>query len=108
MSLADLTETERSVIGQCLHAAADGPFFGDAEFDTLFGLSRQEVREVANRFPDVDEFDDEPTGCDDSWLAINNTMVNLVGYPHGQDRAWASHISVPQDEVNRIFTKWKG
>ncbi len=108
MPLADLTETERRIIGQCLRAAADGPFFGDAEFETLLGLSRREVRDIADRFPDVDEYDDEPTGRDDSWLAINNTLANLVGYPQGQDEAWSSHISVSKEEVDRIWRKWKG
>jgi len=108
MPLADLTETELRVVGQCLRAAVDGPFFGEAEFETLFNLSREEVRDVAERFPNIDEFDEEPTGCDDSWLAINNTFANLVGYPRGQDQAWESHISVSREEVNRIFRKWKG
>jgi len=107
MPLADLTETEQNIVGQCLRAAADGPFFDDAVFHTLFGLSRDEVRDIADRFPDIDEFDEEPTGCDDSWLAINNTFANLLGYPHGQESTWDSYISVSEDEVARIFEKWK-
>ena len=107
MPLSDLTDTEREIVGQCLRAAADGPFFDDAEFHTLFGLSRSEVRAVADRYPNVDELDDSPTGCDDSWLAINNAFANLLGYPHGQEAAWQRYISASAEEVTRIFKKWK-
>ena len=36
------------VIGECLRAAVNGPFFPDWEFSTLFGLTRDEVRAVAD------------------------------------------------------------
>ena len=108
MVLSDLSETELKIIGECLKAAVNGPFFDDQEFPTLFGLTREEVKEVANRFPDVDEFDDEPTGTDDSWVAINNTLLNLTDYPHGKDAEWDRYISVPPQEVVSIFKKWKG
>ncbi|WP_162584044.1 hypothetical protein [Variovorax sp. PBS-H4] len=37
---------DSSIISECLWAAADGPFFPDWEFSTLFGLSREEVRDL--------------------------------------------------------------
>jgi hypothetical protein len=79
MGSNNLTEDERKIVGACLRAAANGPFFPEWEFSTLFGLTRAEVKDVADRYPDVEENDDEPTGNDDSWLAINNTFANLLG-----------------------------
>lgn len=41
-----LTGIEGELVRRCLAASVDGPFFPDWEFETLFGLTRDEVREV--------------------------------------------------------------
>ena len=46
MSLANLDEKERGVVRECLGATVEGPFFPDWEFQTLFGLERDEVRRI--------------------------------------------------------------
>lgn len=107
MGSAILTEKEQKIVAACLRAAADGPFFPDWEFQTLFGITRQEVKAIADRYPDVDEDDDEIAGSNDSWLAINNTFANLLGYPHRQEAAWNSWIDVSPVEVEKIFKKWR-
>ncbi len=48
MDFEKLSETDKAVIGQALRAAADGPFFPDREFHTLFGLERSDVRATAD------------------------------------------------------------
>ncbi len=92
---------EVDVMGRCLRAAADGPFFEDREFSTLFGLSRSEVRLVAERWPDVDRSD---TAVD---AAITNSMVNLLGYPHGDDEALRVHVPGGRLEIERVLTIWR-
>ena len=94
--LASLTDRERAVIGECLRAAAEGPFFDDAEFGALFGLERGEVERVAARWPDVGP------GDETARLAVNNALVNLAGYPHGREREWARWISADAGEVTAI------
>ncbi len=109
MPLANLNADELKVVGECLRAAAYGPFFPDWEFSTLFGMSRQEVQSVADRFPDVDEYDDGPGEGNDQWLAINNSFANLMHYPHGvSESKWSSYISVNQSELRSIFERWRG
>jgi len=107
MPLSDLNEDEICIVAECLKAASHGPFFEDNEFHTLFGVTREEAQFVSDRFPNVDEHDDEATGSDDSWLVINNTLVNLIGYPHGKQSIWDQHISVPKTQVEEIYKKWK-
>lgn len=46
---------DQEVILQCLLAAADGPFFPDWEFSTLFGFEREEIRRTASTWPDTDD-----------------------------------------------------
>ena len=48
MNLDSLSDMDKAIVGQALRAAADGPFFPDWEFHTLFGLERSEVRAIAD------------------------------------------------------------
>ena len=102
MPLIDLSAEERRVVFECLSAAATGPFFPDWEFHTLFGIERRDVKAVVDAWPAVDETSENVV------LAINNSMNNLLGYPHGRDREWRQYISVSPEEVARIFGKWRG
>jgi hypothetical protein len=102
MSLADLNQKERGVVGECLRAAAEGPFFSDWEFSTLFGLTRDELGQVRSSWPHPDEQDEKVV------RAINNSMNNLLGYPHRSDRqTWFAFISVDPSELAEILAKWK-
>ena len=100
--LGALNEREKQTVFECLRAASDGPFFPDWEFRTLFGLERDQVRRIATAIPDIDDSSEEVA------LAINNAMVHLTGYPHQKEAAWSQFISVPEDEVDRVFDKWRG
>jgi hypothetical protein len=102
VALTDLNETERGVVRECLQAAAEGPFFPDWEFPTLFGIDRDQVRQLLLSWPKVDEADDAIL------LSINNSFNNLLGYPNDMHEEWAKWISVTEGEVARIFAKWKG
>ena len=86
MNLERLEPSERDLIGQCLRASATGPFFPDWEFSTLFGLERIELCAIADVWPGVGN-------RELTELAINNSLNNLVGYPHGCDGIWSQWIS---------------
>jgi hypothetical protein len=101
MPLDNLNPQEQEVVLECLKASTEGPFFPDWEFSTLFGLERNEVREIIEQWP-VDDQSDEKAA-----RAINNAMNNLLGYPHGQKEVWPEYISVPKDELHTIFRKWR-
>jgi hypothetical protein len=89
------------IIGACLRAAANGPFFDDSEFHTLFGMDRATVAAVADRWPDVSVHDEDVS------LAINNSLVNLLGYPHGHGRAWSEWIPASEPAVGRALARWR-
>jgi hypothetical protein len=101
MANTDLTAPEQEVVRRCLVAAVEGPFFPDWEFHALFGLERSEVAAVLGRWPDVANQDQT------AQLAINNSMNNLLGYPHGMPGAFREWLGVPEDELRQIFSKWR-
>lgn len=103
-----LTDVDTRIIGECLRAAAEGPFFRDEgandpdwEFHSLFGLTREELAQIATAWPNVDSQNESIV------LAVTNSLVNLLGYPHGHDKEWSSFISVSVDEVTVVFEKWR-
>jgi hypothetical protein len=100
--LSSLSEREKRTVFECLRAASEGPFFPDWEFHTLFGLEREQVRRIAAAIPDIDDSSEKAA------LAINNAMAHLTGYPHHQQAVWSQFISVPEEEVDRVFSKWRG
>ena len=80
-----LNSEQIRIVGECLLAAAYGPFFPDGEFDTLFGLTRSQVVAVADQWPvvlDTAEHTDH---------AIHNAFNNLTGYPIKKTR-WKNGI----------------
>lgn len=94
-------EADVLVIGQCLRAAADGPFFPDWEFHTLFGFEREELRRIADRWP---HWDDEIEQQD----AVNATLNNLLHYPHQRWNAWHDYIGPVSSEVAALYARWRG
>lgn len=96
----DLTAADRQIIGECLTASADGPFFPDCEFQTLFGLEREQVRYVARSWPNAMDTDMQN-------LAVNNSLANLLGYPHGQDSALRASVSVDEARLRQVFDRWR-
>ncbi|MGA3132265.1 MAG: hypothetical protein ABSD59_15770 [Terracidiphilus sp.] len=101
MALTELNERERGIVRECLRAAVEGPFFPEWEFPTIFGLERNEVRNVLDSWPQLDESDEKVA------IAINNTLNNFLSYPLGEDQAaWPQFISVSRSELKAIFEKW--
>ena len=100
--MADLTFEEQRTVGECLKAAADGPFFPDWEFHTLFGVERMEVAKVVASWPFAD------ASSRAVFLSVNGSMLHLMYYPHRKWESWDEFISVSPAEVERIYQKWRG
>lgn len=104
-----LSSHESQVIGECLRAAAVGPFFIDKgnkenpywEYQTLFGFEPKEVEGISGQWPDVDAYDEfisELVGLCLQWL---------LSYPHDCEREWESYISVSREELANILASWE-
>jgi|SRR5271154_1565580 len=99
MDFRSLADAEKAIVGQALRAAADGPFFPDWEFHALFGLERSDVRAIADTWPEAAASSAKIS------LAVNNSMNNLLGYPHGEDAVWSQWISVDRQQLDELFSR---
>lgn len=103
MALSNLTDIETEIVFECLRCVATGEIIlDDFEFDTLIGIDFESFGKLVGELPRINESDQE------THLAINNSLVNLLWYPHGCHAKWSNYISVPQSEVARILAKWRG
>lgn len=100
MGEPDLSVEDEALIRRCLQLAADGPYFPDWEFQTLFGRTRGQVRTIASTWPNVDNLALAN-------LAVNNAMNNLTGYPHGLDTRLESETGATLEHIRTVFGKWR-
>jgi hypothetical protein len=94
-----LTEREKLTIYECLCAAEQEDFFPEWEFETLFGITRREVSNVRENWPEADI--SQPVVR----AAITGAMNHLVGYPHGLGSRWDKYISVQPEIVLATLKK---
>lgn len=94
-----LTRQEGDLLRAAVQAACDEPFFDEAEFLTLMGLTRSEMRAVLERWPD-----DDPDHHRDQ--AVNNALVNLLGYPHREWDAWREFSDATPEDLARVYARW--
>lgn len=88
-------------LNEALAAAARGPFFPDWEFETLFGLTREEVDAAAGQISTWSAASHEQR------IAVGNAVNNLLGYPHGRDADWAAWLSVTPEQLAAVFVAWQ-
>lgn len=98
-----LTQKQITVIGECLRAAAYGPFFPDGEFNSIFGLTRAQVAAVADQWPVVLK------NADIVDTAIHNAFNNLIGYPIKNDKmaVWDEFVSTDRNDLVELFRDWQ-
>lgn len=102
MQFDDLSERDRTVIYECLRCVASGNVIEhDAEFPALLGIEVSELVSVLQAWPDVD-VSDPVVAC-----AINNSMLNLVDYPHGHRDTWSRVMTIPLDEIADVLARWR-
>lgn len=94
--LEELTQEERELARCCLIAAARGPFFGDFEFQSLFGISRDTV-ETAARSLEQGDFSDVIL-----FRAISGALNNLLRYPHREDDALAAWVPGGREAIQGL------
>ena len=77
------------------------------EFHTIFGVTQPEAVRVLESWPN---FETLPAEFQKEQLVervINNTLNNLLGYPHKCFDVWSEYIPVPPREIERIFARWR-
>lgn len=91
-----LSESDRRLIGACLRAAVEGPFFPDWEFEVLFGFRRDEVRAVLDAWPASEPIDRTTRAV------VCATLNQLLGYPHGLETELRKRTGADQAQLQEL------
>jgi|GEM_PF-5862702 len=94
-----LSKHEQKIIFECLCAAEKENFFSIWDFETLFGIYRNQLSAVRAAWPEVDMQDAVVSA------AVMGALNQLLYYPHGQDAIWDQYISVQPKVVQLILDK---
>jgi hypothetical protein len=97
MNHPSISAEDWAKIGRIVEVAANGPFFDDGEFETLFGVTREFVREMAAAWPEVDVSDQN------TLVGINNSILHIVTYPHGKRERLPSLIGLSVEQISTLF-----
>lgn len=92
---------DAEVIRQCIWAVVNGPFFPDWRFHALFGFYRDEIRRIAEAWPNWDDNDEQRD-------AINNTLNNLISGPHDCWDVWHTYISATGPDLCDVYARFRG
>lgn len=98
MGMRDLTSADRQLVRECLDVVVNGPLFPDEEFHALFGIERAEAAQVLRQWPNVDDRNEVV------FLAVNNAIGNLLGYPHGKDLK--KYLSATE-YLDGVLARWR-
>jgi len=99
-AVARLSPEQQALVAKCLAAIVDGPYIDDDEFDTVMGVSRQETAATLATWP-------KAAGHDMSFLAVNNALNNLLGYPHGLWHRLAQELGASERDVAHALMAWR-
>lgn len=91
---------DRDLIHRALTACAEGPFFEEWEFHTLFGMDRSELRRCAVRWSEGASVDPEIRA------AVGGALDNLLDYPHDRDSELETHLGISRSQLEEVFTRW--
>lgn len=81
------------VLGRSLVAAADGPFFSDAELESLFGRSRASMRVVAGMWPRMN------LAAPELPELIRRVVAELTDRADAAGEAWAAWVGAPAQKL---------
>lgn len=101
-SYADvLSPVDVETVRRALQASAEGEFFPDWEFSTLFGVDRDIVRKVYQAWPQR-SVSPEEFGC-----ALTGSLNQLMGYPHGRDTELLDYVPEGRVALQRALDRLK-
>jgi hypothetical protein len=99
MTLTGMSESETEVVRRAIEATFD---YFTLDYETRIGVEPQRVRELLERWPEVDDTEDDSDAC----LVINNSLNDLL---HGEgisDRESVELTGLNSSGLYEIYRKW--
>jgi len=100
MVLEQMDIHDQQVIRACLEAIRSEVFIDAEEYEVVSGASFDELVQVLDGFPDIDD------SLEAVYLNIHGALLNLLFYPHHREQRWSEFVPVPPQEVFNVHRRW--
>jgi hypothetical protein len=101
VSLAKLSDSDRQIILQSMNGILNGRFL-EGEFHARLGIEPEELRQIVEAYPNIDDTDDNSNAA----LAINNCLNEVCHGIRFSNREWSQWFTVSKSEVEEVYRKW--
>ena len=100
MGLRALSDQDQESVRRCLEYVVDSDALED-EFETRMGVTEQTVRELLNRWPELDHCGDQSAEC-----AVNNALNEVVHGLRISDAEWDRKFERARADVAASYMNW--
>jgi hypothetical protein len=105
MHIEAFTPDEQKALRECVASVKALPIFQSAEFEQIFGCSREDVEEVLAAFPNWDLYDEEPYGYDASGDVLRNAFAWLLNGSEEEKKKMYACLSFDTCRLVEVYTK---
>ena len=98
---------EQKQLLECVASIEELPIYQSSEFESIFGLSQDEIAMVLQAFPKWDLHNEETEGVDHSWLAINNAFAWLMNGTEEDKNRMKVTITFPDVDLDPLYNKFR-
>ena len=98
---------EQKILRACLGAIKYLPIYRRDDFHEVFGLTKSELNEVEEKFPDWDFYDEGPRETDDSRIALGNAFAWIFDGTEKEKKILMKHISYDQSSIVHVYEKFR-
>lgn len=102
MSIRDLPGTDLNIALECLLFVRDSSEFEDSELDTRVGVTRAELGELIEEWPNIED----ESRSDFGFLALKSCFNEVCNGVQFSVKKWQKWFSVSRDDVRETFSRW--
>lgn len=81
------------------------PVYEDPEFSEIFGLTKEELKEVERKYPDWDLHDESACEVDDSGSAIRNVFAWIMNGKEIEKEILRKHLNLSEEFIGELYAK---
>jgi hypothetical protein len=105
MNPSTFSPEEQEVLRQCVSALKSLPVFKSGELESIFDISKDEIDEVLNTFPEWDLYDEEPNCYDGSGDLVRNAFAWLMNGSPEEKMMMRKEIICTDDLLQSTYEK---
>jgi hypothetical protein len=101
MYFSQLDEQEKQIVLTCMKAVLEDDEL-KFEHHSRLGIDEQELKEIIEKFPNIDDFDENSNET----LAINNCLNEICHGIKFTESQWRKYFDCDREKIREVYEKW--